>query len=420
MPRLSRLAPLALLALALLLTGTHPGCHPGAPFAREGVLYVGGQPVIPTGVYFWPDVSAVIGRNPFEDVASYGFDLLVAYYEYVRPDRTITNQPDVYTLRAECERLAIDCFVGAPGPEDLAGRSDAELEALFAATTDALAGSPHFLGWMFDEPIWIGIDLALMERAAAAIRRHPARPLVWINFAPVDTRWEDPDWPDMARYAGLADVVSFDFYPVATGLPWPGFISKSQLEDFGWYVERLRGWVGPEKPIWAIQQGHRVGDLDWPPRPTGRRPDAVETRFMSLQALVYGATGLVYFPGSRLGHAIPFHAPAWDVAIRDSAEAVRALRPWLASPERPQAIATSHPELRAAAWQHRGRTLVIAVREGGGPPLEAEILLGRMRRGSFRVQGEGRLVHVSRGHLADAFPGYAARVYVEVRGKSGR
>lgn len=148
----------------------------------------------------------------------------------MRLDRTAATPPDVHTLRASCERLGIHNFVGAPEAEDRAGRTDAEIEARFAATTDALAGSPSFLGWMFDEPVWRGVDLPLLERSVEAIRRHPARPLVWINMAPVDARWDDPDGPAMARYAGLADVLGFDFDPVATGLPWPGFISKSRLE----------------------------------------------------------------------------------------------------------------------------------------------------------------------------------------------
>jgi len=219
----------------------------------------------------------------------------------------------------------------------------------------------------------------------------------------------------MMRYSRVADVLSFDFYPVETGLPWHGYISKSRLEDFGWYVDRLRGWVGPQTPVWALQQGYRRGDLDGPPTSRGRRPDRIETRFMSVQALAHGATGLVYFTGSRLGQAIPFDDPTWDVAIRETAASVQALRPWLAAPARAEPVATSHPELHAAAWRHRGRTLVIAVREGDGPPIEAEIRLGRTRRGRFYVQEEDRVVHVSEGRLADAFPGHAARIYVQER-----
>jgi len=45
---LRRLAPALLLALPLLLLGARPGCHPEAPFVRDGVLYVGGQPRIAT------------------------------------------------------------------------------------------------------------------------------------------------------------------------------------------------------------------------------------------------------------------------------------------------------------------------------------------------------------------------------------
>lgn len=73
--------------------------------------------------------------------------------------------------------------------------------------------------------------------------------------------------------------------------------------------------------------------------------------------------------------------------------------------------------IRAAGELRRGhRTLVIAVREGGGAPLAAQIRLGRTRSGTFSVQSEDRSVEVSRGRLADVFPGYAARVYVQEHG----
>jgi len=408
-----RLSALGLL-LALLAPAAPEQCTPPRVEGRHGVLFVDGRAIVPAGVYFWPDVSKPSGRNPFEDVARYGLDTLVAYYEYVRPDRTVTNQPDIHEMRAECERLRLHCFVGAPGPADLAGRSDAELEALFAATTDAFAGSPAVLGWLFDEPIWNGIDLELMTRVVAAIRRHPARPVIHFLYAPVDVLWDSPGWPDMVAYSALADVVGFDFYPVETGMPWVGYISKSRLEDFGWYVDRVREWVGPHKPVWATQQGYRTGDLDWPPTARGRRPDARETRFMTFQALAHGASGLLYFTGSRLGHAIPFDDPTWDQHIRAAAADLRLLRPFLAAWSRPR-VSSSAGSVRVFARRHRDRRLVIAVREQDGPPVEARIAIAGRPRARFRVLGEERSLELHGGAFTDRFEGYGVHVYVERR-----
>jgi hypothetical protein len=109
---------------------------------QNGLLFINDKPLIPTGVYFWPDISAPTGRDPFEDVARYGLNTLVAYYEYVKPDREITNQPSIQELREGCERLGIYYFIGAPNGDVLENKSDAALQALFAATSREVLDSP--------------------------------------------------------------------------------------------------------------------------------------------------------------------------------------------------------------------------------------------------------------------------------------
>ncbi|MFQ6675186.1 MAG: hypothetical protein ACE5LH_02450 [Fidelibacterota bacterium] len=380
--------------------------------SEDGSLFVNGAPLIPTGVYFWPDISFPTGRNPFEDIAQYGLNALVAYYEYVRPDRTITNQPDIYELRRQCDRLGIYYFVGAPIDSTLAEKPDTDLEALFAATTDAVDDSPHFLGWIVDEPAWNGIDIALMNRLATAIRRHPSRPQVWINFAPVDARWETPGWPDMTTYARIGDITGFDFYPVGMGLPWTGTITRSKPEDFGWYVDTGRSWVAPDTPVWMIQQGYQRGDLgEKEPLEDSRRPDSLETRFMTFQALVHGASGIFYFPGSRLGGTIPFDDPTWDRYIRSTAAAVQSLTPTLASRESAEEVTSSSADVHLLVRRLEGKTVILAVKESRQDPAPVTFTLSETVSASFEVVGEDRKVHAEEGVFTDSFGPYAVHIY---------
>ncbi|MFQ6615297.1 MAG: hypothetical protein ACE5HZ_00830 [Fidelibacterota bacterium] len=386
--------------------------HPKNVHTENGVLFVDEKPLIPTGIYFWPDISFPTGRNPFEDVREYGLDALVAYYEYVRPGRTVTNQPDIHELRRECDRLGIYYFVGAPTDTALAEKTDTDLEDLFAATTDAVDDSPHFLGWMVDEPVWHGIGLSLMGRIATAIRQHPSRPLIWINFAPLDDLWDTPDWPDMTDYARIADIVSFDFYPVGMGLPWPGFITRSDLEDFGWYVDVGRSWGTPDTPVWMIQQGYQRGDLgEKEPLADSRRPDSLETRFMTFQALAHGASGIFYFPGSRLGGTIPFDDPTWDRYIRSTAQTVKSLAHALAPGESSEQVDGSSQEVRVLTRKLEGKTVILAVRERGETPIQVTFTLSETRAGSFEVLGEDREVWVEEGTFLDSFGPYAVHIY---------
>lgn len=380
---------------------------------RGGLVYVNGKAFVPTGVYFWPDVSKPTGRNPFGDVASYGLNALVAYYEYFRFDRTVANQPDLDEIRRECERLGIYYLLGSPPKSVLEGKSDAQLETLFKGYTDKVKDSPQYLGWCFDEPEMNGIGYELMKRCVAAIRRHAAPQLVYFIFAPLDERWDDPDWPDMAAYAKLADIVGFDFYPVETGLPWPGYISKYRLEDFGWYVDRVRSWVTADTPIWVQQQGYRTGDLENPPTSAGRRPNAVETRFMTFQAIAHGAGGVFYFTGSRLGGAIPFQDPTWDIYIRQTSAAVRDLASVLASTESAEGVTVSAPDVRVLVRRLGGKTAIFAVRETDGSAKSVTLTLLQTVSGAFPVHGEGRTVSASGGKLVDSFDRYAVHVYLQ-------
>lgn len=382
---------------------------------RNGLLYVDDEPFVPTGAYYWPDVSHPSGGNPFEDLASYGLNAVTAPYRYVRlDDERVPGQPDVDQLREDANRLGLYYFLESPPPSELEGRSDRELESLFGALIDRVAGSPYFLGWAFDEPAWRGIDLALIRRATAAIRAHPLEQVIYFVYAPVDERWSDPDWPDMTRYSAEADVVGHTFYPVDPGLPWEGYIGRSRLEDYGWYTDRIRSWVDADTPVWLHQQGHRVGDLEDPPTDEGRRPDRTETRFMSFQALVHGASGVFYFPGSKLGGAIPFDAPVWDQHIRETAADVRALRDVLASTGEAQTVTAASPAVATLAGRSDGRTVVLAVRETDGGPERVRFDLSETREGRFRVRGESRTVAVEEGSFSDVFDRYEVTVYVEV------
>ncbi len=252
-----------------------------------------------------------------------------------------------------------------------------------------------------------------MERVVAAIRRYSENQLIWINFAPLDGCWSDPSWPDMAAYAQLGDIVGFDFYPVEMGLPWPGHISKSRIEDFGWYVDRALGWVTEETPVWMLQQGWKKGDLEVPPTATGRRPDSVETRFMSYQALVHGATGLFYFTGSRLGGAIPFDDPTWDVYIRETAAGIRSLTPALASFDQVEAISTSSSSVRVLTRKQAGKTTLIAVRESDGEPETVTFQVSDSRITLLNVVGENRQIQVTNHTFSDPFDRYGVHVYAQ-------
>ena len=121
----------------------------------------------------------------------------------------------------------------------------------------------------------------------AAMRGNDASRPVYLNLSRgvADESWigrgsecagHDEHYP---AYAAATDIVSFDVYPVNSGLP-------RELVAHG--VDRLRAWASDTRPVWTWIETTRMDSAN-------ARPGPADIRAEVWMALVHGAMGIGYF-----------------------------------------------------------------------------------------------------------------------------
>ncbi len=89
---------------------------------------------------------------------------------------------------------------------------------------------------------------------------------------------------DYATYVKGGDIVSFDIYPVASGLHGDG---RQNLYYVPKGVDRLRNWAGPDRTVWNCIECTRIGG--------DNKPTPEQTRAEVWMSLIHGSRGLIYF-----------------------------------------------------------------------------------------------------------------------------
>lgn len=267
-----------------------------------------GCPPFPLGAYFWPDHAFGQTGSALGDLAAFGLNTVVAYYEYVKPDAvTGDSQPDCHELASEAEALGVDFFIGAPRGTQVRPLDDAALAARLQATVDCVGVSPRYRGWMIDEPELTGYDAALLARFVGILRGIDPRHRVWVNFPPFAT-------DEQVRSLGaMADILGFDIYPVREGDG--SVLPNLALTEVGALTQKARDLAPPAAEVWMILQAFGYSDL---PNEGGhgRRPTPQELRFMVYDALLHGARGITFFGSHQLRNLIPLDEPVWDDGVR--------------------------------------------------------------------------------------------------------
>ena len=193
------------------------------------------------------------------------------------------------------------------------GPTEAQLDALDAAGIRLIVGQspaslafrdrPTIVGWMHDDepdnaqslgegkgygpPVPPATILARYEQMRAA---DPSRPVLlnlgqgvaWDGWFGRGVRTNHPE--DYPEYVRGCDIASFDIYPACH--------TDAAVAGKLWYVplgvERLRGWVGGRKPVWACIETTRIDN-------ERRKATPAEIRAEVWMAIIRGAKGLIYF-----------------------------------------------------------------------------------------------------------------------------
>jgi hypothetical protein len=353
----------------------------------------------PVGVYFWPDHAYGDTGSALRDLANFGLNTVVAYYEYIKPDVSpFSGQPDCHGLVSEAEMFGIDFFVGSPRGSQLRSLDDAALTARLQATVDCVGVSPRYRGWMFDEPELTGYDPALLERVIRTLRALDPGHQAWVNLSPYATDGQ------LQSFGASADVLGFDIYPIPEGhygLP------NESLSVVGDYTERVQAAAPAGADVWMILQAFGYSDLD--EGTEGRRPTPDELRFMVYDALVHGARGVMFFGSHQLRNTIPLDEPVWDAGVRRAARELGIIGPLLLRGEPLGDVSAQPKSLAARGWRSCDSQLLIAINTSASPEIGL-LCFGDGIRDAYDIFEDRRPI-VDRGCLRDEFGAHGVHVY---------
>ncbi|MBI2298023.1 MAG: hypothetical protein HYU66_03570 [Armatimonadetes bacterium] len=142
-----------------------------------------------------------------------------------------------------------------------------------------------------DEPQWGKKPVAPLVNAYRIIHEEDPNHPVWIVQAPRGTV------PELQAYNPAYDIGGVDIYPI--GYPPGSHVpddANHELSMVGDYARKMLAVVEGRKPIWMTPQIAWSGVAR--PEKTLRFPTFAQQRFMTYQAIINGARGLVYFGGN--------------------------------------------------------------------------------------------------------------------------
>ena len=165
--------------------------------------------------------------------------------------------------------------------------------------------------------------------AGAAVLRLKSRHPLWINFSPTGDPIRPRDFSSLEPYLSAPDVVSVDIYPVGEGsdLQESPFADRG-LASVGVFTRNLVAMVSvsgrQQKPVWMVLQAFGWGALGAASNPSekwrGRAPTYDEIRFMTFDAIINGATGVIYWGAPYL----PKNDSTWE-SLKKVASELRSL-----------------------------------------------------------------------------------------------
>lgn len=355
-------------------------------------------------------------------------------------ERGLAARPDYFPIAvwlqdprnaARYKEVGINLYVGlwkGPTEEQLATLEKAGMPVICSPTEWALRQKDRkiIVAWMHeDEPdnaqsLGEGrgygppVPTAKVIEDYQRIRRlDPGRPVflnlgqgvAWDNWYGRGVRTRHPE--DYPEYAQAADILSFDIYPVTH--------DKPEVAGNLWYVghgvERLRGWSGGRKPVWACIECTHIGNPKL-------RPTPAQVRSIVWMALIHGAGGLLYF-----AHEFqPAFVEAGLLAHADIREGVKQvnaqvaeLAPVLNSPTLEGAVDVSSSDaavpIRTLCKRHDGKLYVFAIATRAGKTTARFRVPGLKGETPVTVLGEKRTVQARDGAWQDAFEPYAVHLY---------
>ncbi len=262
-----------------------------------------------------------------------------------------------------------------------------------------------------DEVMLRGIPASQALEGSELVREADPYHPIFYNEAPCGTAEAQKE------YAPIGDVIGRDIYPV--GAPHGDMFSDRSMTAVGKHTDICHESVEYRKPVWMILQAlgwahFQAGNNTKPAAevPGLEYPTYEQNRFMAYNAILHGATGILYH---YLGYTVHVPDEYWDSLRRVILEMVYLSDVYTAPTVTAPALQCAQPEIRFLVKHHDGRNYYLVANESdqvvkaeftGCPEKQLYVLFG------------AEPVAVNDGRFTIEFQPYEVRVMAETPFKS--
>jgi len=382
-----------------IVVDRHPGAadvvpkpadvHPVVEIGADNRLFKGGRPWFPIGLYLTPT-----SERSAKELADAGFDLVSVG---VMPPAALRHVLDLLQSWGLYAWVPVsDLLQFADGDP---AQKKAELSALVAGVGD----HPALALWeSMDEPAWNGQPAWGLQEGYRFLRALDPRRPIWTNHAPrnrVQT---------LAFYNQATDIAGCDIYPVPTPQTQSDQTNKT-LGVVGDETAKNILAVRGEKPVFMVLQGFAWRALNNRADPEAVYPTLAQSRFMAYDAIIAGASGILYWGVNYTPRPSPF----WS-DLKSVVSELHGLKPFLEAPrEGVEAdIAPEGSPVRYLARRVSGHVTLLLVNRSEKEATVKVTVAGA--RGPWRcLFGDPAPRAVGRG-LALTLPPWGARAVTDV------
>jgi hypothetical protein len=415
--RITRGLWIALILLALSWPAFAQADNPGptrVSINPDLVLVVNGQKVFPIGFTTGPPPGAKTpeGKNGMRELADAGGLFMRTGSTGGRPwnDETLAREKQWMDAAAA---NGLYCW---PFLHELAslGPKDAKREAMLRKVINTFKNHPGLLVWKgADEPEWGKLPVESLLRSYRLIKElDPNHPVVTIQ-APRGTV------ESLRRYNVASDIIGMDIYPIGYPPGTHSLLTNKTLSLVGDHTRIIMEASAGKQPVWMVLQIAWSGVVK--PGKTLRLPTFPEERFMTYQAIINGARGILYF-GGNLTNAMPpedaklgWNWSFWKRVLRPVVEEIGTkspLQPALVAPNsRLPVRVTGADDVEFCVREADQQLFILACKTGGATQaVEFSGLPVSAATGEVLYESP-RQVAARNGRFTDWFAPYEVHVY---------
>ncbi len=403
-----------LIATALMLGVPFPATASKALINSNKLLVIDGKPVFPIGFSLPPPIGSKTpqGHDAIKELAEAGTTFL-------RTPTRLAGDWNPQTVREVKESLdaakkhQMYCWVALRDLADITP-GDAEKEKMLRDLLLKYKDHPAMGVWKgVDEPAWGKMPIGPVEHAYKIVKEvDPHHPVVVIQ-APRGTL------DNLRPYNVAADIVGTDIYPIAYPPGLHTDLTNREMSLVGDYARRMVELAGEDKGVWMTLQVAWSGMSN--PGKTLRFPTFHEQRFMTYDAIINGARGLMYFGPhieSTLSKEDKKHGWNWQYWTNVQRRVIMEigskspLYPALLQSDSKMPVRSNHKDIEFCIREVGNDIFIIAAKRTSGATLKVDFSgLPADAKGGDLLFEEPRKVEQKNGKFSDYFAPFEVHVF---------